>query len=161
MNEPPIIPHVRISAHGPGLVSDEDRDNFVRNLLTVLHVGGVSVFPSSIARVVGSSPLSKAATGNPVVPLDMIKSHLRIEQDQTAEDDYLVFLEKAARVYTAAVLRRDTVDDTVGENVKEAMLLLIAHWYRNRESVGADALAQVPLAFTALLSTERDYSEAY
>lgn len=155
-----MIPHIRIPTHGPGMVSDEDRDNFVRNLLTVLYVGGVSVIPSGSSLQV-PPPLSKAATGNPVVPIDLIKAHLRIEQDVTVEDEYLVFLEKAARLYTAAVLRREAIDETVGENVKEAMLLLIAHWYRNRESVGADALAQVPLAFTALLSTERDYTGAY
>jgi hypothetical protein len=156
---PPMLPHRRLSAH----LGYEDRDNFVRNLVTELDptIDPPSAPPLAVAGCGEPTPLSRAAEGEPVVTLDQIKAHLRIELDITVEDNYLTDLEKAARLHTVAVLRRDSIDATVGENVKEAMLLLIAHWYRNRETVGADSLVELPLAFRALLSTERDYWDAY
>jgi Phage gp6-like head-tail connector protein len=159
MNEDPklplLLPHRRLSTH----FGFADRDNFVRDLVTELD----PTAPCLPAQA-GSgepTPLSRAAEGDPVVTLDEINAHLRMEPSITAEDAYLTQLEKAARLHTVAVLRRISIDATVGENVKEAMLLLIAHWYRNRESVGPDSLAELPLAFRALLSTERDYFDVY
>lgn len=151
MNKPPIIPHRRVPVQG-----FEDRDNFVRDLVTLLGAG------PDCSAVIGAgvndpTPLSGSAKGDaPVVTLDQVKMHLRIDPDNLEEDAYLTSLEMAARLHTEAVLRRP-LDDTVGENVKQAILLLIAHWYRNRESVGEDKLVELPLAFKALLSTERDY----
>lgn len=92
--------------------------------------------------------------------LSQVKAHLRIELDQTAEDEYLVGLEAAARIHAENVLRT-TIDDNAGENIERAMLMLIGHWYRNRETVAASDLAKVPLGFDELLAPERDYSGVY
>jgi hypothetical protein len=154
---PPMLPHRRLSTH----LGFEDRDNFILNLVTELDPTA-NLCPRPLAvggSGAGPTPLSTAAEGDPVVTLEEIKAHLRI--DVAAEDAYLTALEKAARLHTAAVLRRDSIDPTVGENVKQAMLLLIAHWYRNRESIGPDSLVELPLAFRALLSSERDYWDVY
>ena len=160
----PEIPNVRISAHDPAadvLVEGfEDRDNFVRNLVTALlpgRVSGVVVVPGAGRQ----SPLSRSAAGrDAILSLDKIKVHLRIELNQNAEDDYLTDLEMAARLHTENVLRRE-IDDSVGQNITRAMLLLIAHWYRNRETVAATDLAKMPNAYEALLSPERDFDGMY
>jgi hypothetical protein len=153
-----MTPSSRIPYHGPVVEGAQDQDNFVRNLITILQpgwwVGGVVVDHP------GPSPLSKTAKDlAPVLTLDQIKIHCHIETTQTVEDDLLTNLEMAARLHTQSVLRR-TIDDTVGENVKQALLVLIAHWYRNRETVLVGSISSViPLTYTALLSPERNYPE--
>ena len=67
----------------------------------------------------------------------------------------------AARLHTQRLLRAE-FDAGVGENVKQAMYFLIAHWYRNREAVVVGTVANsLPLAYLAILFPERDYSEVY
>jgi uncharacterized phage protein (predicted DNA packaging) len=150
-----MTPHTRVPYHGPVVEGSQDRDNFVRNLITILYAGwwwGAAgeepVEPKPISGSIREAP--------PVVTLDEIKLHCHIEPDQTAEDSLLQMLEMAAHLHTQNKLRR-AFDATVGENVKLAMLVLIAHWYRNREASSALRLAEVPMAYDALLSPERDF----
>lgn len=146
----------RYPYHGPVIEGAQDRDNFVRNLITILTPGWWWGAPPTTDPP-PPSPLSKSAKDlTPILTLDQIKIHCHIELDQTAEDDLLKGMEMAARLHTQNVLRRD-LDDTVGENVKLAMGMLIAHWYRNRESVGTDKFVMLPLSYMALLSPERLY----
>src|SRR4029450_10570506 len=134
----------------------EDQDNFVRDLGTVLGegrsgiMGGGSVPPPPV------TPSPSAASRPPVVTLLWIKTHCHIEQDQTVEDDYLKQLEMAARLHTEYYLRSQ-LDDPVRENSKQAMLGLSDHWYRTREPVSDGKYAELPLAYCALLSLEKDY----
>lgn len=148
---PAIQPHIRIPTVGL-----QDRDNFITNLATLLYF-----FPADlVGRSVGPLPPSKSVkAGEPVVTLEQIKDQCRIEYSQTAEDAYLLGLEMAARIHTANVLQQ-TLDPTIGENIKQAILFLIAHWYRNREAVG-EAGQTVPLAYEALLWPERNFLDAY
>ena len=44
------------------------------------------------------------------------------------------------------------VPDDIPKAIRQAMLLLIGHWYENRSEVEACELSQVPMASTALLS---------
>lgn len=44
--------------------------------------------------------------------------------------------------------------------IKQAMLLMTAHWYMNREAVAQDNLAPLPLAVDALLANWRRYAFA-
>jgi uncharacterized phage protein (predicted DNA packaging) len=143
-----IWPYIRYSRYLP--MGAQDQDNFVRNLITVLLPGGGyeirPLMPSPSARTLGP----------PVLTLPEIKLHCRIEADQTAEDSLLTNLEMAAHLHTENELRI-AIDASVGENVKQAMLLLIAYWYRNRESVADGKFIELPLAYKALLSAEADY----
>lgn len=145
-----MIPHRRVDRFG-----FEDRDNFIRNLVTILEGTGayrvVPVQETAAPRAVRPGP--RAA----VLPLDQIKLHCRIEPDSTAEDPLLTSMEEAARIHTELVLRKP-VDENSGANIRQAMLVLIAHWYRNRESIVTGTIvAVVPLAYESLLAPEREY----
>ena len=43
----------------------------------------------------------------------------------------------------------------VPQTIKQAMLMLIAHWYERRESASEDRLVTVPFGFESLMSVER------
>lgn len=141
-------------------MSFQNEDNVVTNEVTV--VIGNPVVTDGENGDGGADHVVPPVTGSaqgrpPVLTLDQIKAHIRIEPDQTDDDEYLKLQEMAARLHTENVLRR-TFDDMVGEHVKMAMLLLIAHWYRNREAVTDEyKMVQLPLAYEALLSVERAY----
>jgi hypothetical protein len=157
---PPVLPHVRIptqqlkDAGGPPAAL-EDQDNFVRNLGTVLGAGpGGFDLGSVVAPPVTPSP--SASSRDPVLTVDEIKMHVHIEPAQTAEDTYLMQLEMAARLHAENFLRYQ-IDATVGENIKQALLFLIALWYRNREQMIEGKWGSIPAGFQALLGLERDY----
>ena len=167
---PPQVPYTRVpappasvAAFTPGAY--EDQDNFVRNLVTVTidsPVGFVWPWDGSVGQdppPVAQSP--SASTRDPLLTLEEIKTHCHIELDQTDEDALLTQYEMAARLHTENYLRYQ-IDTAAGapENVKQANLMLIAHWYRNRESVttGRGYMGSpMPMAYMALLSLERDY----
>jgi hypothetical protein len=153
-DQPPILPNIRVSTQalsdlgGPALpVALEDRDNFIRDLGTVV-TSGETALPIT--------PSGSASGRDPVLTIPEIKMHCRIEADQTVEDTYLAQLEMAARIHAENYLRY-SIDATVGENIKQALLFLIADWYRNRELMRDGRLTDAPIAFKALLSLERDY----
>ena len=54
-----------------------------------------------------------------------------------------------------AVWVRFVVGEIAHEDVKHALLLIVGHWYQNRESASADNLREVPLGAMALLSLHR------
>jgi uncharacterized phage protein (predicted DNA packaging) len=160
---PPVVPHVRIPAPPVSeliipLGAYEDQDNFIRDLVTI--APGAAVVPwggvtySSLVPPV--PPSESASLRPPVLTLDQIKLQCRIELDQTDEDELLTLYEMAARIHAENILRYQ-IDDTVAENVKQACLMLIAHWYRNREATGGDKVAKIPLAYKDLLHLERDF----
>lgn len=49
---------------------------------------------------------------------------------------------------------------TAPAEIKQAMLLIIAHWFMNREAVGRNDIAPMPLAVDALLANWRRYAFA-
>jgi len=175
---PQPVPNVQTSAHYPPgyyqLQGFSDRDNFVTDSVTMVDPaygfwGGwftPPVDPSTI--IVPITPSAKGRT--PVVTLDQIKLRLRIDPSVTVEDPDLVFLEMAARTYTERYIRQTLDPDAqdasgnvigIGENIQQAMLLLIAQWYRNRELMVSGRLAEPPYGYAALLSSERDYPGVY
>ena len=71
----------------------------------------------------------------------------------------IITYEMAARLNTENYLRYE-IDVNVGENIKQACLMLIAHWYRNREAVTTGKTSvgvEMPFGYKELLSSERDY----
>jgi hypothetical protein len=161
---PPAAPYIRVPAGAQPAASFEpgayeDQDNFVRDLVTLVspYDWWDGAPPATPAPPV--TPPPSASSRAPVLTLAEIKLHCRIELDQTDEDSELTNLEMAARIHTENYLRYQ-IDATVGENVKQALLMLIAFWYRSREAVGlgrAGVGDPLPLAYQALLSAERDY----
>lgn len=101
-----------------------------------------------------------------MITLEQAKYQCRVELDEHEEDALLEGYIRAARSYCQAWLDRtiyDTAvpsDDTDGiidnASIDQACLLLIGHWYANREAVVIGTItAEVPLAVQALLQPYR------
>lgn len=95
------------------------------------------------------------------VTLERVKTHLRVVDD--SEDEYIAALITAAREYAEKYQNRvfvssdpDTEVEAPGELEKSAMLLLIGHWYENRESVHiGNIVTEMPLSAKHLLTFNR------
>ena len=102
---------------------------------------------------------------------EQVKRHCNIEQDFTEDDAWIDTGIKAAERYVEKWTRRrlyEKADDPLymadpdallyGEDVEMAMLMLIAHWYTNRETVSTGSTTSA-LAFSteALLQPYRIY----
>ena len=155
MRLPPILPNSRIAK--------SDRDDFITNLLTVLEINPLIYYPDLPASTPTPPPLSDpVADREPVATLAEVKLHCRVELDQTDEDSELMLLERAAHLHTENVLRRQgQLDADAPENIKTAVLILVAHWYRNREAVVAGRIEVIPFTYNALISTEKNYAGFY
>jgi hypothetical protein len=123
-----------------------------------------------------------------MLTLEQIKSHCRLELDETEEDTLLQGYARAAcRLVESSTGRRlyrvtlpaDAPDGADGDDdylrsllpagapenalpvtadVELAMLLLVAHWHRNREPVTestSNGVKALPLAFDALVQPYR------
>ncbi|WOU51616.1 head-tail connector protein [Citrobacter portucalensis] len=102
---------------------------------------------------------------------NVVKQHCRIDTDFTGDDALLTLYTGAAAHYVQTWTRRTLyekedspsyVDDPapilLNDDVKAAMLLMIGHWYANRESVVVgQTVAEVPFAVEALLQPYRIY----
>lgn len=102
---------------------------------------------------------------------EQVKQHCNIEQDFTEDDAWIDTGIKAAERYVEKWTRRrlyEKADDPLymtdpdallyGEDIEMAMLMLIAHWYTNRETVSTGSTTSA-LAFSteALLQPYRIY----
>ncbi|MEX2990333.1 head-tail connector protein [Serratia fonticola] len=106
-----------------------------------------------------------------MIDKELVKQHCRIEPDFTGDDTLIETYTKAATRYVETWTRRKlykSADDEgyaddedsllLGDDVVAAVLLLIGHWYSNRETVTTDGNpAEVPFATTALLQPYRIY----
>ncbi|VYT92884.1 phage gp6-like head-tail connector protein [Metakosakonia massiliensis] len=106
-----------------------------------------------------------------MIDLDVVKQHCRIDTDFSGDDALLNLYTAAAARYVQTWTRRtlyemesspgysdDPDSILLNEDVKAAMLLLIGHWYANRESVVVgQTVAEVPFAVEALLQPYRIY----
>ncbi|EGT4335034.1 phage gp6-like head-tail connector protein [Cronobacter malonaticus] len=102
---------------------------------------------------------------------EQVKHHCNIEPDFTEDDNWIENSIKAAARYVETWTRRrlyEKADDPLymadpdallyGEDVEMAMLMLVAHWYTNRETVSTGSTTSA-LAFSteALLQPYRIY----
>ena len=109
------------------------------------------------------------------VTLNEIKAQCRIEHN--ADDDLLNSYIKAAREYCEGFLNIKLVEDEqeeqeqentveneenavkeieVKQKWKQAILLIVAHWYANRENASGGNLQNIPLGAEQLLWQDRD-----
>ena len=101
----------------------------------------------------------------------IVRSHCRIDDDFTGDDNLLEIYTGAAARYVETWTRRKLyktndepgfADDAdrllLNDDVRTAMLLLIGHWYANREAVNiGNITSAVPFAVEALLQPYRIY----
>ena len=106
-----------------------------------------------------------------MIDLDVVKQHCRIDSDFTGDDALLNLYTGAAARHVQTWTRRTLYENEnspgyaededsilLGDDVKAAMLLLIGHWYANRETVSVgQTVAEVPFAVEALLQPYRIY----
>lgn len=106
-----------------------------------------------------------------MLELSVIKLHCRIDADFTDDDALLTTFSGAAARYVETWTRRtlyeseassgyDDDEDAIllSDDVKAAMLLLIGHWYANRETVSVGQTAvEIPFAVESLLQPYRIY----
>lgn len=96
--------------------------------------------------------------------IDLVRAHLRVDFEPS-ETELLQHLINAAKVHVEQHCDRVIVDEpsdesemAMSDDVKHAMLLLIGHWYSNRESVVVGApSAEVQLGVERLLKYRKRY----
>ena len=99
-----------------------------------------------------------------MIDLATVREHCRIDEDDLSEDNLLGIYTGAAKRHVEKFTRRklyvlntdpgfDTDDDhlLLDDDIRLAMLLLIGHWFANREAVSDKSFSEVPLAVDALL----------
>lgn len=96
------------------------------------------------------------------IQLYEIKKHLNIDKDFHDDDEYLMSLEEVAEkvVETNIDTKLSKLEDGDGDipsPLKQAMLLLVANYYANRESVAFASAKEVPLSYKYLIDLYRDY----
>lgn len=102
---------------------------------------------------------------------EQVKTHCRIDADSTEEDGWIETSIKGATRYVQNWTRRRLYENAAdplylpdpdgllyGEDIEMAMLMLIAHWYANREAVITSGTSStVDLAVESLLQPYRIY----
>lgn len=92
-----------------------------------------------------------------MIDLANVKVHLRVDGNE--EDSLISGYIEAAKAHVEQHCDRKLVDGDPAEpeemgltrDVEQAILLLVGHWYANREAVAVGGLSTVPLAAERLL----------
>jgi len=82
------------------------------------------------------------------------------------DGDFVLVKPKEDHVWPHAYIRQDAIKITyvagfgdaaadVPQSVRQAMLLMIGHWYENREAVAEGNFKELPMAVDALIGVER------
>lgn len=93
-----------------------------------------------------------------VVPLETLRLHCHVDDD--LQDGLLQQYAQAALDYCLAVVDEPGIEapERVPPRMTQAVLMLVGHWFANREAVVTGTIAaQVPLAVEALLWTCRNF----
>ncbi|MFZ1874881.1 MAG: head-tail connector protein [Chania sp.] len=102
---------------------------------------------------------------------ELVKQHCSIDLDFADDDKLLETYVGAATRYVETWTRRKLYESDqsagyegdedallLGEDVKAAMLLLVGHWYANREAVNiGNVTSSIPFAVESLLQPYRIY----
>jgi len=99
-----------------------------------------------------------------MIDLARVKHHLRVDGDE--EDSLVTGYFEAAKSHVAMHCDRELVETAPVEpeqmgltpDVEQAILLLVGHWYANREAVALGTISTtVPLAVERLLMYRKRY----
>lgn len=82
------------------------------------------------------------------------------------QGDFVICKPKEDREWPTADVRQDAIKityragygdtaDDVPQGVRQAILMLVAHWYENRMAAAETALAELPLGVSVLIGNER------
>ena len=89
-----------------------------------------------------------------ILEVDEVKTHLRIEDDE--EDDYIETLIKQAQAAAEDFCRVSFEDDNAPEPVRLAVMLMVSHYYENRDNPDRAVYGTMRIAFENLLYPYRD-----
>ncbi|AOY00106.1 head-tail connector protein [Jeongeupia sp. USM3] len=111
-----------------------------------------------------------------LVPMARVKAHLRLDPDETFEDDLVSAYLAAASEFVANETRRALYATSellaadasppanalvVTASLQAAILLMVGHLYENREAVNVGNLVtEMPFAVRALLGPYLDYTRS-
>ncbi len=88
-----------------------------------------------------------------ILSVDEVKTHLRIQQDE--EDAYLEGLIRQSQA-AAEDFCRVSFEDEAPEPVRLAVLLMVSHYYENRDNPDRQVYLAMRTAFENLLYPHRD-----
>lgn len=95
--------------------------------------------------------------------LDIVKKHLNIEKEYTLDDEYILNLmcvaENAVENHIDNKLQNiEDADGNLPSALLHAIMLLVANFYANRESVAFASSSEIPTSYNYLLDLFKDYS---
>jgi len=93
-----------------------------------------------------------------VVTVAEVKAHLQIQYDD--EDEYIAALISQAQA-AAEDFCRVSFADTAPEPVRLAVLLMVGHYYENRDNPDKQVYLAMRLAFENLLYPHRDMEKMF
>ena len=93
-----------------------------------------------------------------VVTVEEAKAHLRIQHDD--EDDYITSLIEQSQA-TAEDYCRVTFDEKAPQAVRLAVLLMVSHYYENRDNPDKHIYLTMRMAFENLLYPHRDLQQMF
>lgn len=136
---------------------------------------GRAIITQSWAQWVGQSPGSVRLLVGPFQSLTSVEYYDSDNALQTAtltdfetrlDGDFVIVKPKTGFAWPGAYSRDDAIKITyvagygnagsdVPQSIRQAILLLVGHWYENRMAVSEASLKEVPLAVDALIGIER------
>ena len=93
-----------------------------------------------------------------ILSVDEVKTHLRIQQDE--EDDYLEGLIRQSQA-AAEDFCRVSFEDEAPEPVRLAVLLMVSHYYENRDNPDRQVYLAMRTAFENLLYPHRGVGKMF
>ena len=93
-----------------------------------------------------------------ILSIDEVKTHLRIQQDE--EDAYLEGLIRQSQA-AAEDFCRVSFEDEAPEPVRLGVLLMVSHYYENRDNPDRQVYLAMRAAFENLLYPHRDVDKMF
>lgn len=95
--------------------------------------------------------------------LDIVKKHLNIEKEYTLDDEYILSLmcvaENAVEKHIDNKLQNlEDEEGNLPSSLLHAIMLLVANFYANRESVAFASSSEITTSYNYLLDLFKDYS---